>query len=165
MVGVKKTLCVNLYGHKFENAIWPGGHEDSIFAYFGLSEPDGSVNRTPADPRPCPTAAALLVADATQNYSPSSESDSPYTDWRIHGRIRTHQNIIKTPQSRPSRRMVPQHCPSKWRLQARGGRRRKLYGRGLRGCRPRLRHSAASATRRRSPSTNHRPAAPGFRRF
>ena len=67
--------------------------------------------------------------------------------------------------SRSTREIVPQHSPSQWRLQARGGRQRKLLGRGLRGCRPMLRHSAASTTSRRSPSTTDRLSAPGLRRF
>ena len=57
-----------------------------------------------------------------------------------------------------------QHDGSDGRFRARGGRRRKLFGRALRVCRPRLRHSAASATRRGSKSTMDRLAASGLRR-
>ena len=71
-------------------------------------------------------------------------------------------------QSRPSRRIVPQRSPSQWRLHSSGAwwsTERALSGRALRGCSSRLRHSSASTTRRRSPSTKDRPAAPRFRRF
>ena len=60
-----------------------------------------------------------------------------------------------------------QHDGSDGRFWARGGRRRKLlllFGRALRVCRPRLRHSAASATSRGSKSTTDRLAASGLRR-
>ena len=57
-----------------------------------------------------------------------------------------------------------QHDGSDGRFRARGGRRRKLFGRALRVCRPRLRHSAASATSRGSKSTTDRLAASGLRR-
>eukprot|EP00964_Phaeocystis_antarctica_P006873 scaffold3714_cov104-Phaeocystis_antarctica.AAC.1 len=52
-----------------------------------------------------------------------------------------------------------QHYGSDGRLRARGDRRRKLFGRALRVCWPRLRHSAASTTSRRSTSTKGRLAA------
>jgi len=57
-----------------------------------------------------------------------------------------------------------QHDGSDGRFRARGGRRRKLFGRALRVCRPRLGHSAASATSRGSKSTTDRLAASGLRR-
>ena len=57
-----------------------------------------------------------------------------------------------------------QHNGSDGRFRARGGRWRKLFGRALRVCRPRLRHSAASATSRGSKSTTDRLAASGLRR-
>ena len=57
-----------------------------------------------------------------------------------------------------------QNDGSDGRFRARGGRRRKLFGRALRVCSPRLRHSAASATSRGPKSTTDRLAASGLRR-
>jgi len=66
--------------------------------------------------------------------------------------------------SRFTRGRDAQHYGSDGHLRARGGRRRKLFGRALRVCLPRLRHLTASATIRGLKSTTDRLAATGSRR-
>eukprot|EP00964_Phaeocystis_antarctica_P089484 scaffold57126_cov55-Phaeocystis_antarctica.AAC.1 len=87
--------------------------------------------------------------------------------WRFSSRCSVRHTLrwpIKKPHSRFTRGRDAQHYGSDGRLRARGGRRRKLFGRALRVCLPRLRHLAASATIRGLKSTTDRLAATGSRR-
>ena len=107
----------------------------------------------------CPEEPGLTRLRPPSHPSSATSPSSTRSPRRL-----ARRRLARRPHCRFTRRLELQHDGSDGRFRARGGRRRKLFGRALRVCRPSLRHSAASATSRGSKSTTDRLAASGLRR-